>query len=237
MNTLASLDHRIYLYINAPPAPRPPRTLPPLRVELFPDGNLKKLMELVAIVFSVPGLPTLRWSDAAAWLELPPMLAPPVFGGASKFIAALPSLEDWMSAWSASDQRQPDLTPDWAQSLGIHKESVAEVAEAIRNELASSDETVIRFCDASGNEQRLRILARASLNPPQTPVAQEEVVVVQSVQRVHVYTSPAGTKFGVPEPAGDPERAICQTLDVSWTDVKPTRIVRVANPRVIIENE
>lgn len=237
MNTLKRLDHRIHLYVNADPAPRPPGTLPPLRVELLPDGSLERLMMLVAIMFSIPGLPALRWSETAAWLDTPPMLAAPVFGSATGFIAALPALEDWMSAWSNSELRQPDLAPDWAHSLTVDRQTVGEIAEAIRSKLASSVKTILRFCDATGAQHCLGIPAHASLSLPRIPVARTQECVVEEVQRVHVYMSETGTRFGVTEPASNPARAVNPSLRMPTIDIKPTRMVRVANPRLIVKNK
>lgn len=237
MNIQAIQEHRIHLYANAEPVPRPPGTQPPLRVELLPQGDLHDLMLLVAIMFSIPGLPALRWNNTSAWLDIPPMVAAPVFGGSSGFIAALPELQAWLAAWSMSERRQPDLAPDWAQRLKVDQKTVEEIADAIRRELATADETVLRFCDASGNEQRFIIPARASLRLPRVPVARTNVLVVKAVQRVHIYTSQTGLRVGVTMPADDAARRACPSLSVTASDIRPTRLIRVDSSRLINGNE
>lgn len=236
MDTPALLEHRIHLYANAEPVTRPPGTELPLRVELLPHGDLQKLMLLVSIMFAIPGLPALRWNETAAWLDIPLLLATPVFRGCSEFIAALPELESWMAAWRLSEGRQPQLAPDWARRNAIGSETVAEVADGIRN-LASADETVLRFCDPAGNEQRLSVPARACLSLPRTPTRGPDVLVVKAVQRVQVYVSETGTPFGVIATASDAAQPVYPTLNVPPTDIKPTRMIRVANPRLMGENE
>lgn len=173
---------------------------PPLREDLLNCRNMLAADRLASIAFSLAEPPRLHWDAASGWLEWPKPLTPTLFCGAQDFLSAVPDLQSWVDAWSASAAKRPDLAPKWATVRELHETTVAYFAEALERHLAGPKRCAIKLCNRV-NEVVLTLPARTALSLPPTLPGRDATILVRSMEPTNRLLLPNGSSVYVPSPA------------------------------------
>lgn len=188
------------LYIYSKPAERllTEGERPPLRVEQLMRRDLKGAVTLAMLAFSLNEKPRFCWNDSHGWLELPHTLMSAIFSDAQDFLSALPSIQDWLTNWSKSDNRAPNLTPDWAVSRNTSSAVVYEFSRILLQQLSMATSRSVAFCDYSGAESMLVVPARASLTLPPKAFDDAKELYVVSKEQALKFVLPTGREVLLP---------------------------------------
>lgn len=191
-------SNRLYIYSKPSERLLAEGARPPLRVEALFGRDLKGAVTLAMLAFSLNEKPRFCWNDSRGWLELPNTLIEAIFSGAQDFLRALPSVQEWLTNWSKSDSRAPDLTPDWATSRNVSSAVVKEFSRGLVRQLSIATSRSVAFCDYNGAESNLVVPAKASLTLPPTASDDAKELYVVSKEQALKFVLPTGREVLLP---------------------------------------
>lgn len=191
-------SNRLYIYSKPTERLLAEGARPPLRVEELIGRDLKGAVILAMLAFSLTKKPRFCWNDSRGWLDLPTALMATAFSDSNDFLCALPSVQAWLTNWSKSDNRAPDLTPDWAVSRKISSAVVKEFSRALVQQLSMATSRNLVFCDYNGAESMLVVPARASLTLPPTTSDDAKKLYVVSKEQALKFVLPTGREVLLP---------------------------------------